>query len=143
MKLITAILLGSSLFILGCAAPGQVKEKAASTLQGKCYDIFVDSSHMGYQHCAHQISTKCAFALSKDKNDPGKQVCSTALWWELIDNLCVINCKPTQTQVESLALSRCEALRDKNGSFNEPCKIFARNNEIIWEDSKKEDVKFQ
>jgi hypothetical protein len=130
------------LLLASCAAPGVVKDKAATVMgNSTCYDLFVDNGFMSYQHCTHQISPKCVFAMAK--NSEGKQACAFARKLELVDNLCVVNCDATLTQIEALALSRCEEAKAKLPEFkNVPCKVFAHNNDLLWEDYKK-DVQFK
>lgn len=129
-------------FLSGCAATGEVKNKATQIMGGSsCYELFVNNSMASYQHCTHQIAPTCVFALAVDNQN--RQACSFARKWELFDNLCLVNCNPTWTQVEALALSRCEEARAKTGNVNAPCKVFSRNNEIVWDEYKNKNVEFQ
>lgn len=146
--IIFGISLMRNLFILvfillaGCAAPGNVKDKAQLIMgNSSCYKLFVDNGFMSYQHCTHQISPHCVFAMAK--NSQSQQVCAIARKLELEDNLCLINCEATLTQIEALAISRCEQLKASYPDFNGvACKVFARNNDIVWDDYKK-DVEFK
>jgi hypothetical protein len=128
------------LILTGCAAPGPVKEKANNILKPVCYEKFIDNSLGSYQHFAHQFSPKVVFAYAEDASS---YVCGDAYWGELVDNMCLVGCSPTWSQIEALALSRCESAKSPSFDKKKPCKLFARNNEIVWEEYKKEDAKFQ
>lgn len=140
IKTISTILL---LGLAGCAAPGNVKDQASLIMgNSSCHALFVDNGFASYQHCTHQFSPKCVFVLAKDSSN--NQSCAFARKWELVDNLCVINCSPTITQVEALALSRCEEAKSKmNVDPSTPCKVFAHNNDIVWDNYKKDDASFK
>lgn len=131
------------LVLVGCAAPGNVKDKANSIMgDSSCHALFINNDFASYQHCTHQFSPKCVFALAKDSSN--NQSCAFARKWELVDNLCVLNCGATITQIEALALSRCEEAKSKmNVDPSSPCKVFAHNNDIIWDSYKKDDTNFQ
>ncbi len=141
-----------SLFILavlilisGCA-PAQVKEKAKQTLNGSCYELFTETGLYSYQICANPINPlvklKCAFALSIETD--GSQFCGKAISWELNDPYCLKDCEPTWEQIEATALARCDAeKKSRNISNTNSCKIFARSNEIIWNEGQGADIKFQ
>jgi hypothetical protein len=137
------VLISCITFLSGCAAPGHVKEKASTLLTPFCYKMFTDTGLGSYQHCNIQVASKCAFVISQDVNE--NQVCSyTNGNIELRDDLCLFDCNPTWAQVEAVALTKCEEYKKKNNATNYGvCKIFAKQNEIIWEDYKKTDVKFQ
>jgi hypothetical protein len=113
----------------GCTAPPLVKEQAAQILKGQCLDLFLNGSLGGYQHVVHEIAGKAVFALGID-DKTGRQRCGigrsnvdvgqqalglsgNAVSWE---------------QLESIAIARCEA----SVSSGLPCKVFARNNDIVW-----------
>lgn len=137
----TGSLLLLSIFLYACAAPGHVKDKAQQIMgSGTCYQLFTGSSLGSYQHCTHQLGGRCVFALAIDKNSSSNQACSFARGLDLLDHTCVFNCLPTWAQLEALAIARCEQYR-KNVSNS--CEIFARDNEIIWQNYKTNDVNFQ
>jgi hypothetical protein len=124
----------------GCAAPGPLKEKAASFLRGACYDKFVESGWYSYQHLANMpINPKVAYALSADSN--GAQSCGAAWRREVTDDFWTEDA--SWEKIEALALSRCEDFRLKNNASSSPCKIYARNNEIVWDQYKNENFKMQ
>jgi hypothetical protein len=126
--------------VSGCAAPGPVKEKAASFLKGACYEKFVDGSLGGYQHYANMLyKPKVAFALSDDKS--GAQICAFAWRREVTDDFWTEDA--SWEKIEALALSRCEDFRLKNNGSAAPCKIYTRNNEIVWDQYKNENYKMQ
>lgn len=131
------------IFISGCAAPGHVKDKAKAIMgDGACYNLFNNGQLGSYQHCTHQLGGRCVFALSLDKSNKSIQACGFARGTELLDNMCVINCLPTWAQLESLAIARCEETRLKS-NIKSTCSIFARDNNILWGDDRKNDVNFQ
>jgi len=129
--------------LFGCAgAPGPTKEKAHNILNGgACYNLFIQTGYGSYQDCSAAIGAYCAFALVKDSQN--NQACGHTKFAELVDNFCIVGCAPTNAQVEALALSRCEEAKKKfSVNINAPCKIFAINNDILWDESPK-DAKFQ
>jgi hypothetical protein len=141
MKKLLLLLL--SILITACAgAPGPVKEKAHNILNGgACYNLFIKTGHGSYQDCSAAIGANCIFALVKDSQN--NQACGHTMFAELVDNFCIVGCSPTSAQEEALALSRCEEAKKKfSVNINAPCKIFAINNNIVWEEEGK-DAKFQ
>ena len=132
------------LFMTGCSgAPGPVKEQANNILKGgACYNLFTQTGYGSYQDCSAAIGANCAFALVNDSQ--GNQACGHTKFAELVDNFCLVGCAPTNAQVEALALSRCEEAKIKfSVNINAPCKIFAINNDIVWENKVKDGTKFQ
>lgn len=134
------------LLLWSCSASLAVKEKAQQTLNGVCYELFTESGLNSYQICANPINPmvklRCAFALSLEKD--GSQFCGKATGLELNDPYCLKDCHPTWEQIEALALARCEAeKKSRNITNTNSCKIYARNNEIIWNGSQSGDIKFQ
>jgi hypothetical protein len=115
------LLLLLALLLAGCAAPGAIKEKATSFLKGPCLDLFNKGWPFGYQHFAHQFRARAVFAYA---DVSAGTVCGTASQHDVID--------PKWEFVETLAIARCEEAKKTLNSPNEaPCKIFARNNEIV------------
>jgi hypothetical protein len=122
----------------GCAAPASVQEAAGTVLHGDCKALFLNGAPGSYQHVAHQISGKAVFALGIDSKtgsercgmgrsnvDVGSQafgLAGNAVSWE---------------QLESIALARCEA----SGKGDTPCRVFARNNNIVWNQAKEVEFK--
>jgi len=131
---------------LGCAGMRTVPESqkllANKTLNGKCYDLFTNSESGSYQMNFRGIVAnlgKAVFVLADD--DRTSQLCTWAGAHELYDQFCLIDCQPTWSQLEALALSRCEDLKKQNLDYSHgTCKVFAHNDEILW---KKDDAKFQ
>lgn len=135
-KVILGLILLSALG--ACAAPQRVKEEAGRSLNGPCLALFLNGSLGGYQHVVHEIAGKAVFALSVDEKtahqkcgitrsnvDVGQQafgLCGNAVSWE---------------QLEAIAIARCEG----SGIDGPPCRIYARNNEIVW--NKPSDVGFK
>jgi len=143
MNIKRPLLLIIFIMLSSCAAPGPVKEKAQNILSGACYNLFVDNGVGSYQMCTHQFTQHCVFTLAMDKSDRASQVCSFARGSELLDEFCLVGCSPTNAQVEALAVKRCEEFKAKSAIKNDaPCKIFAINNDIVWDDKAK-DAKFQ
>ena len=126
------------LVVAGCAAPQNTQVQIQSLLRGPCKDLFLNSSLGSYQHVVAQISGKAVFALAEDKVS-GAQKCAMgrsnvdvgSQAWGLAGNAV------SWEQLESIAIARCEAIK----SINEPCLIFARNNEIIWKQKTNVDFK--
>lgn len=126
------------LLIAGCAAPQVTQSQVQSLLTGQCKDLFLNTSLGSYQHVVTQISGKAVFALAEDKKT-GLQKCAMgrsnvdvgSQAWGLAGNAV------TWEQLESIAIARCESIK----SINEPCLIFAKNNEIVWK--KKSYVDFK
>jgi len=120
-------------FMFGCAAPSQVKDKAASILNPPCYEYFTNGSLGGYQLFAHQFSPMVALAYAQDFPG-GPAVCWGANKHEVLT--------PTWDRVETLAIARCEDAKIKaNSTIKAACKIFARNNDIVID--KNESIKLQ
>jgi hypothetical protein len=126
--------------------PAKVKQDSAKILTPYCYDMFTATGANTYQFSASMINAtennvRGVFAFVKDNN--GNSSCGWAADVELVDNLCLIDCMPSQTELEALAIQRCEALKPKGVSFEDPCKIFAVNNKIIWDKYKDQDEDFK
>lgn len=113
-----------SLIATGCSAPLALKDEAAIHLQGSCLDMFL---HPQYQTLAQSLGTQAAFALATD----GKShACAISLSSkDKIDKS--LGVKKANEYYEALAIERCEEARIKIG-LTAPCRIFARNNEIVW-----------
>ena len=123
--------------VSGCATPGPFpKEKAALFLKGACYQLFIGA----YQSYTNILwIPKAAYALSADSN--GAQSCAMAWRREVTDDFWTEDA--SWEKIEALALSRCEDYKLKNNTSSSPCKIYARNNEIVWDQYKNEKFKMQ
>ena len=127
--------------VSGCAAPGQVKNQAKNIMgDGPCYNLFTANGMWDYQWDCNDLSARCIFALAKDNN--GKQACAFMRHTELQNNSMIVLDGATQTQLESGAVARCENFRKQN-NVDSACKVFAKNNEIVWEDFKDRKIEFK
>ena len=127
MKKVLAITI-STLFLFGCAsAPKAVKDEATKTLYGSCLDLFLSSMYQ-------MKIVETVFALAYDTKD--NQACGYAWITELYDGKdCVFDCKEktTSAEVDAMAIGRCEDYKKRIGSnVKAQCKVFARNNDIVW-----------
>lgn len=107
---------------------------------GPCYDLFTANGMWDYQWDCNDLSAKCIFALAKDNN--GKQACAFIRHTELQNNSMIVLDGATQTQLEAGAVARCENFRRQN-NVDSACKVFAKNNEIVWEDFKERKIEFK
>lgn len=137
MKSIKIILISLFASILSaCATPQHIKEQAASILSPACYATFTDGSLLRYQQLTHQLNAKVVFAYATDENG---YVCAYASKVEAPEIHDLVGEVPWSS-VETIALSKCEALRVTT-KVKSSCKVFARNNDIVWD--KKVDIKLQ
>ncbi len=130
VKILATILAISSL-LAGCAAPPQVVEQASKILLGECKELFLSQKNGGYQHVAQiHANGKAVFALAQEN---GSQKCGMARsgfdlpaqgkFFETPGN------SSGWEQLEVIAISRCE---QQSSAIKSSCKVFARNNEIVW-----------
>ena len=134
-----SLVFGLSLLVVGgCAAPGAVKTEAAHTLNGSCLELFSSGSLGGYQHVAHQIAGKAVFALGVDAKT-GRQWCGIGRSNTDVGSQAFgpAGSSVTWEQVEAIAIARCNSV--SGGAVS--CKVFARNNDILW--GKEKDVEFK
>ena len=117
--------------LVSCAAPKQTVEQASKILTGECKALFLSERNGGYQHVAQiHVNGKAVFAIAQEN---GFQKCGMAR-----SNFDL----PTQgkffetpgssagwEQLEVIAISRCE---QQSTIVKTSCKVFARNNEIVW-----------
>lgn len=123
--------------LVGCAAPTQVREKAATILGPHCYAYFTDTDVLlGYQRHA-QTHGKLALAYAQDYPG-GPEACEGASMTQLTDGY--LTNKTTMEDVKNAAIAGCEKNKLNTG-IKAPCKIFAVGNEIVWD--KSEDIKLQ
>jgi hypothetical protein len=135
---LTAALLGA--MVAGCATPPQVVNEAQRYLRGECLELFTSQKMGGYQHIAQvHVQGKAVFAMAESN---GLQKCGVARSSIDLPAQGSIFQTPGSAsgweQLEAIAISRCE---EKTRSIKVPCKIFARNNEIVW--GKASDVGFK
>jgi len=121
--------------------PPDVKSKAQSILgDGKCFLIFTDDRLQHYQHIAQRA--RAVFALAKDQTGQACGWASTR--WGDVSDYKVDLAKPasvfrnttTDEKLEAVAIARCESAR-QDTSIKSPCRIFARGNEVVWDNSPK------
>jgi len=124
------------LTLFGCAAPTQVREKAATILGPHCYAYFTSSDFFGYQRHA-QTHGKLAMAYAQDYPG-GPEACEGASLSQITDGY--LTNKTTMEDVKNAAIAGCEKNKLNTG-IKAPCKIFAVGNEIVWD--KSEDIKLQ
>jgi len=143
MKNISLLLL--LILMVGCAVPEAVRKEASLTLHGACKEMFFDNSPNGYQQVSQLnrnpimlnfLEHSCSFALSMDAN--GNQSCgwgsASAVW---SGKECFAGCwnEGTSAEIDALAMGRCEKMRQQSQGSNptkNSCKVFARDNNIIW-----------
>ena len=114
--------------ISGCAAPTATRVQAAGVLRGECLKLFTDGSLGSYQHVTHQLMGKVVFALGVDP-DTGTQRCGIGRsYMDAGQRVAGFGSPATWEQLEAVAIARCEA----SATSRAPCRVFARNNEIVW-----------
>jgi len=127
------------LSLIGCAASGAIKKEASVKLGPVCYQMFTQGGAQTYGACNNLkfYDNGCAFAVAKDGQ---QEACSWVSATELQDNICLVDCMPTRTELVSAAITRCENVAKSRG-VKAPCKVFAIDYNIIYEDP--ENVDFQ
>lgn len=104
-------------------------EQAKSILPDKCKDLFFDPSSNSYQSTSSMFWFKTVFALSV--NDDGAYSCAWEDEGKITDGYFVST--PSWQQVEALALTKCDEKKGiYSGNPKAPCRVFARNKNIIW-----------
>jgi hypothetical protein len=132
MKLrIVAITIAIVSTLMGCAAPQQVVEQASKILIGECKELFLSQKNGGYQHVAQiHANGKAVFAFAQEN---GLQKCGMARsGFDLPAQGKLFETPGSSSgweQLEVIAISRCE---QQSSSIKTSCKVFARNNEIVW-----------
>jgi len=121
------------ILIQGCVASQAVKEEVETVLVGDCKELFLTSAMHGYQYNTG-MGMEMTFALAI--TDDGAQYCGWASALGVFESKsCSFGCKATPEEIDALAISYCEANRMKlvgSGHTNRTCKIYARNNNIVW-----------
>jgi len=121
-----------TVFMLGaCTAPPKVSSEASQFLRGNCRDMFLDSGAFRYQHLAQAMFGQAVFALT---DSSAGQYCGYATnnYKDVKEGAFEI--KAPWDKLEVVAIARCESVK---ASGAPPCKVFARNNEIVWTFTKK------
>jgi len=137
--------------MVGCAAPEAVRKEASLTLNGTCKELFLDSSGRAYQHMSQSLTISqehgCSFALSIADN--GNQVCGWSCSLDVWEGKeCNAGCwnEHTSAEIDALAMGGCEKMRQQSqGSTptNNSCKIYARDNNIIWNKKSYESLELE
>lgn len=118
----------------GCAAPQAVTESANRHLKGACRDIFLNSGAYQYQHVAQApLGGRAVLALADDPKYGQFCAWSSNRHWDIQDKSMEI--RSQWEKLEIAAIGRCEEI--KPAHVKTPCKVFSRNNEIIWGQQKK------
>ena len=121
----------------GCAAPLAIENSVTGILNSECKELFVKGGMGSYQHFANQICPRAVFALSIAPD--GSQKCAYSR--NRIDG---IDCSSggsednAWAQSEAIAIARCDAV---SSSIKNSCKVFARNNNIVWGKTREIDFK--
>ncbi len=123
MRILFLFLAASSL-LMGCSTPPQAIPKIEKFLVGNCRTLMTSTNVLDYQYTVQSPLGRGVFAIAYDGKN---QVCGTAT---VRDDL------RDWGKLELLALSRCEE-RKKSSSVNTPCKVFARDFEIVWDEKRK------
>ena len=144
MRILSSFLI---MFVIsGCASlPREIGNQANKILSPSCYALFSDTGFKKYQHAVFvsygdTFGPQAAFAFAMDGN--GASSCGYSTQWALVDNLCLSDCGASQTELEAHALSLCEDSRKKN-NVKSACKIFAINNNIVWDNYKNQEDEFK
>jgi len=128
------------LMLYGCAASPIVTEKVGNSLKGACKELFLKGGIGSYQHTATvHINGKAVFALAEDSS--GAQKCSYARSGFDLGTTAILETPGSASgweQLESIAIARCEAVASP---VKAPCKIYARNNNIVWGNKNEIDFK--
>ena len=127
-------------FLIGCGATAQKKKEVSSLLGPMCYEYFVAGGPNTYGACNNMKfgdGSNCVFAYATDGQREGCGMVSASM---LSDKFCLVDCQPTQTELEAVAIARCEE-NAKARNVQAPCKIFAIGYDIVYE--KNQDVDFQ
>jgi hypothetical protein len=124
-----AILISAILMLPGCAAPPVVNAKAETILRENCLALF-QSFYYQNRAQANELApyTYIYLALA---DDPNSQVCALGAGRDEEDPLMgelFVKLVPAYQK----AYSNCEAAK-KNTAISSPCRLFARNNDIIWD----------
>lgn len=125
------LIFAASSFLMGCAAPPQVVEQASKILIGECKELFLSQKNGGYQHVAQiHANGKAVFAIAQAN---GLQKCGMARsGFDLPAQGKFFDTPGSSSgweQLEVIAISRCE---QQSSAVKSSCKVFARNNEIVW-----------
>lgn len=120
--------------LVSCAAPQAVTESANRSLKGACREMFLNTGMYQYQHVAQApLGGRAVLALADDPVYGQYCAWSSNRYWDIQDKSLEI--RSQWEKLEIAAIGRCESV--KPGNVKTPCKVFSRNNEIIWGQQKK------
>jgi len=108
----------------GCSTPTKAIPKIDQFLIGRCKELMTSTGILDYQYTVQSPLGRGVFAIAYDGSN---QACGTAT---VRDNT------REWGKLEVIALSRCESQKSQS-KISTPCKIFARDFEIVWEERKK------
>ena len=117
--------------ISACSAPPKVTSEVSQFLSGNCRAMFLDSGAFRYQHLSQAMGGRAVFALS---DSTAGQFCGYATnnYKDVKESSFEI--QAPWDKLEVVAVARCESVKPANAP---PCKVFARNNDVVWTFSKK------
>lgn len=121
-----------TIFLLSaCTAPPKVTSEVFQFLTGNCRAMFLDTGAFRYQHLSQAIGGRAVFALS---DSSAGQFCGYATnnYKDVKESSFEI--QAPWDKLEVVAIARCESVKAKGAP---PCKVFARNNEVVWTFNKK------
>jgi hypothetical protein len=121
-----------TIFLLSaCSAPPKVVSEISQFLTGNCRAIFLDDGAFRYQHLSHAIGGRAVFALSDSSVG---QYCGYATNNYKDVKESAFEIQAPWDKLEVVAIARCESVKPAGAP---PCKVFARNNEVVWKFIKK------
>ncbi len=120
------------LVLTGCAAPAAIKSESSRYLRGSCLNIFLNDKIYQYQHVAQAPLGRAVLAVSDSSQG---QFCawSSNRHWDVQDEM--LKTSVEWSKLEAVAIARCEGVKPQN--VREPCRVFSRNNEIVWKKAAK------
>lgn len=114
------------LILSACSAPPKVANKVSKFLRGDCLALFLDSGMYRYQHLSQAPAGRAVFALSDDASG---QFCGYATNNYKDVKESTFEILAPWDKLEVVAIARCEKVKPVGAKS---CKIFARNNKIVW-----------
>ena len=114
------------LFLSACSAPQKVANEVSKFLRGDCLALFLDSGIYRYQHLSQAPAGRAVFALSDGASG---QFCGYATNNYKDVKESTFEILAPWDKLEVVAIARCEKVKPVGAN---PCKIFARNNKIVW-----------
>lgn len=130
----TSLICTVVIVLTGCAAPKATQVEASRYLKEPCLSLFLNGSLGGYQHVVNRpFNAQAVMAVAEDPQT-GAQKCGIARNIIDINGAHVFAADYTGEKLwaalESISIGRCEELAGAGR-----CKVFARNNQILWNQS--------